>query len=166
MRAVWVGLVGVALSASAVGAAEKACRLDGTELVAEAAGPAEMKRPDLAGQHFRVQRVASWTKRVPGRDPSETLTVAEISVAVEGKAGRYVISQGYTPHSVPWIMATSWAPKDAKSVNLAGAEDVQVVDWSKRSRKAEASYFTEEIASFNVYGGPFSGMSLSPTHCR
>ncbi|WP_336492103.1 hypothetical protein [Methylobacterium nigriterrae] len=166
MRTIGIGLVAVALSASAAGAAERACRLDGTELVAEVAGPAEMKRPDLVGQHFRVERVASWTKRVPGREPSETLTIAEISVAVEGKAGRYVISQGYTPHSVPWIMATSWAPKDAKSADLAGAEDVQVVDWSKRDRKAEASYFAEEIASFNVYDGPFSGMSLSPVRCR
>ena len=163
MRALVLGVVGAVL---AVGVAEaKGCRLDGVDLIAKEQGPAELGRPDLVGQRFKVVRVASWTKVISGRDKNEKTTVADIAVALEGKAGRFVVDQGYVPHSAPWISATSWSVSGRRS-EWAGLDKVETVNWAKRNRRAEAAYFAQPVASFNVYGGPFSGMTLEPVRCR
>ena len=158
MRALVLGVVGAVL---AIGGSEaKSCRLDGAELVAKPRqdiGSGENAPAQFLGAKFRVVKQASRFVTIPDRVGNlGKVTGGSIAVEVVGKKGRFFIEQGYIPHSSPWIIGTSWA---------AGQKGVEV-NWSKRNKKGEATYFKPPTAGFFVYDGPLSGLFLEPTRCH
>ena len=149
MRSVVVGL---ALAVGLVaGAQAKGCRLDGATLVAS-----EFNRPSdpaLIGQTFKVQRIASALRTMPDTVGSlGSVTGGELTMEVQGKSGRYVVSNSFAPHSAPWSSGSSKLTADA------------AIKWGARSRSREAIVLGEH-PSFDMYGGPLKGLTLTPQHC-
>ena len=145
MRAVVFGLIGAVL---AVGGAEAgACRLDGASLVAksQARWSSELARPDLNGQTFRIERIASrW--RAP--------KVSETTILVRSGESAFVVRR---------ISDFSGPPVDTVLSVEAADPAVQSVPWGKRAPDAEQAHFSgvfEGIAS-----GPLVQFDLTAQRC-
>jgi hypothetical protein len=159
MRAIVLGLVGVALAA---GAQAGQCKLDGLSLTAEAREPAvfgkggfsyNVDRPDLVGRTFTVDRASSDFWRVGRGAPGDLRDDGSISVVVQSGGETFVIKQVYNGNAGTQEMGYSYTPDDAATKGIK---------WPLRSLKAEASRFG---GFFDVYGGPLNGLVLKAPNC-
>ncbi len=145
MRAVAIGLIASVLALGSAQAAE--CRLDGAELTAgtKAAWSSDVKRPDLVGRSFHVERVSSaWRKP----------NVAVITVLVRSGGEAFLVQQ---------ISDFSGAPADAVYSTEATDKALRSVSWEKRASDAERSHFTGSF--LGISDGPLAWLDLKAQHC-
>lgn len=157
MRALLVGLAGVALFSGAASAAE--CPLERTVYEAVDTGDRpyglEVERPDLAGARFFVVRHVGDFRTIAEKGFSEPTKVARLSLTVAGDRGRFVIERHFASHSSPSVTARSWP---------AASAEKQANQSKKGAAKAKPLFAGS--SEINVLEGPLTGLQMKPVACR
>lgn len=141
MRALVVGLVGVALFGGAASAAECVVIEKPAQPYA-AAGP--MQHPELVGQRFQVSRTTYQRKRERVEARGADMLLGYEAYQITGSAGVFTVQRMHVPGS-PAVQA----------VSFEGSPNS--VSWSKPSQKV--------AVGDHVLDGPLSDLVITPAKC-